>query len=123
LGLYDVPFYVLPTTGAPIEVFTLGINFNATGFVSFVNNSIIGRIASIQVQLSLESSNVGKFDPTILGSLLNEALVAVVIPSVNKYLASSPFPFISIPNVKLVNLYFGYGTGYIMASLNVAYAA
>lgn len=130
-GLYDVQFFVLPSSG-PVEVFTLGASIDSSITVSInlvqtnpkaslKNFTVIGQVESLAVTISLENSNVGSFSTSLIQLLLNDGVKELIIPFINKYLLSNPVPIPPIPNVHLTNVTLTYATGYMMLGIDAVY--
>lgn len=74
------------------------------------------------VTVSLKSSTVGTFDPSIIQTLLNTAISSVGIPYLNILFSKNPVPFPVIPNYQIGNVTLVYNNGYVMVALDVHYS-
>jgi len=101
------------------QVFTLGMDIVAKGFVKLVGLNVHVNLTYGNITLSIRNTQIGPFDLGPLSDLTTLA-IAEGLAFGNDYFKNG-IPLPKIDKVDFVNPYLGYGNGYIFLNTDIRY--
>jgi len=115
----EMVMFVINTATDVRQVFTLGVNVIAKGFVKLVGLNVHVNLTYGNITLSIINTQIGTFD---LGPLSDLSLLAVAegLAFGNDFFKQG-IPLPKIDKVDFINPYLGYGNGYIFVNTDIKY--
>jgi len=118
---YSAAVFVIQPPNNYVPVFTLDIEIIANCKVFNIGTTLKAQIETVNITLSVASSNIGTFPTTALQVITNTAVNSVVVPEINNSTLGNGFTIPVIDGVQLVNPVIGSSNGFITITSNIVY--
>jgi len=118
---YGVAVFVIQPPNTYIPVFTLNVDTIANCKAFNVGATLKAQINTVNITISVASSNIGTFPTAALQVIVNTAVNSEVVPEINNSTLGTGFAIPVIDGVQLVNPVMGSSNGFISITSNIVY--
>jgi len=117
-GYGNVDVLVIEGNGTETLAFTLSGWAETSGIAILSGQIVSGNLTFLKANFTLDQSNIGYFNPTILIDLVNIFFNDGVVPAINSRLKKG-FQLPTVKGLEFVNPTIGYGNRYIYVSTDI----